>query len=46
MLRSVFGADRPKEIDALPRDTRLQRAVVDHLRAGKHWRLRTGWFEL
>jgi hypothetical protein len=46
MLRSVFGTDRPKEIGALPQETRLQRAIVDHLRAGKHWRLRTGWFEL
>jgi hypothetical protein len=46
MLRSVFGADRPKEIAALPQRTRLERAIVDHLRAGRHWRLRTGWFEL
>jgi hypothetical protein len=45
MLRSVFGADRPKEIGALPQETRLQHAIVDHLRAGKHWRLRPGRFE-
>jgi hypothetical protein len=46
MLRSVFGADRPKKLDALPRETTLQRAVIDHLLAGRHWRLRTGWFAL
>jgi hypothetical protein len=46
MLRSVFGADRPKELDALPRQTRLHRAVIDHLLAGRHWRMRTGWFAL
>ncbi len=34
------------ELDELPQDTTLQRAVVSHLRAGKHWRSRTGWCEL
>jgi hypothetical protein len=30
----------------LPRRTTLERAVVDHLRAGRHWRVRTGWLPL
>ncbi|GAB3440343.1 hypothetical protein GCM10027570_05700 [Streptomonospora sediminis] len=29
-----------------PRGTRLERAVVDHVRAGRHWRVRTGWLRL
>lgn len=35
-------------LDELPQVTTLQRAVVAHLRAGRHWYLRTGWvpFEL
>ncbi|HZX04113.1 acyltransferase domain-containing protein [Kribbella sp.] len=34
------------ELDSLPRTTTLQRAVVDHIRAGRPWRFRTGWFPL
>ncbi|MEQ7006752.1 acyltransferase domain-containing protein [Actinopolymorpha sp. B17G11] len=34
------------ELDDLPRGTTLQRAIVDHIRAGRHWKFRTGWFEL
>ncbi|MFE7486325.1 acyltransferase domain-containing protein [Kitasatospora sp. NPDC057541] len=35
-LRYVFGdVDRP--LESLPRDTVVQRALVDHLRAGGHW---------
>ena len=30
----------------LPRDTTLQRAVADHLRAGRHWLVRTGYLRL
>ncbi len=30
----------------LPQDTALERAVVEHLAAGRHWRLRTGWLRL
>ncbi|MGC0418931.1 acyltransferase domain-containing protein [Embleya sp. AB8] len=41
----VFGnPDLPPE--ALPRHTTLQRAIGDHLRAGHHWHVHTGWFEL
>jgi hypothetical protein len=30
-------------LDELPQDTRLQRAIAAHLRAGGHWQNRTGW---
>jgi len=33
-------------LDELPRDTTLQRAIVAHLRAGRHWHFRTGWCAL
>ncbi|MFE2110899.1 acyltransferase domain-containing protein [Kitasatospora sp. NPDC059463] len=35
-LRYVFG-DVERPLESLPRDTALQRALVDHLRAGGHW---------
>ncbi|MFF0153854.1 acyltransferase domain-containing protein [Micromonospora sp. NPDC005203] len=31
-------------LDELPRGTVLQRAIVDHLKAGRHWRWRRGRF--
>ena len=41
-LRFVF--DRvPESIDDLPQHTRLERAIVTHLRKGGRWRTRTGW---
>ena len=30
----------------LPQRTSLQRAVVGHLQAGHHWKVRTGWIDL
>jgi hypothetical protein len=45
VLEFVFRRIGP-DLDLLPRDTTLQRAVVDHLRAGRHWRVRTGWLPL
>jgi hypothetical protein len=50
VLKYVF--DRPPtpllpgELEALPRETTLQRAIVGHLRAGGHWLERAGWCEL
>ncbi len=45
ILRFVF--DRvPASLDDLRPSTELERAIVDHLRAGGHWRLRTGWLRL
>ena len=41
----VFGRpDAP--LDQLPRETRLQRAIIDHQKAGRHWHGGTGWLEL
>ncbi|MFV0427073.1 MAG: acyltransferase domain-containing protein [Beutenbergiaceae bacterium] len=36
------GADEPITLDGLPRNTRLERAVLDHLSAGEHWRAFSG----
>jgi hypothetical protein len=36
----------PGDLDVLPQRTTLERALVAHWRAGKHWRTRTGWVEL
>jgi hypothetical protein len=33
-------------LDELPQRTRLERAVVTHLQAGRHWYLRSGWTAL
>jgi hypothetical protein len=45
VVRFVFHRIAPN-IDDLPQRTTLERAIVAHLRAGKHWRSRTGWLEL
>jgi hypothetical protein len=45
VLRFVFRT-LTTPLDQLPRHTALQHAVVDHLRAGRHWQWRTGHFPL
>lgn len=45
VLRFVFHRIDP-DLDALPQRTTLERAIVTHLRAGGHWRNRTGWLPL
>ena len=45
VLRFVFHRIAPR-IDDLPQRTTLERAIVAHLRAGKHWRNRTGWLTI
>jgi len=45
VLRFVFHRIAPK-LDDLPQRTMLERAIVSHLRAGRHWRNRTGWLYL
>lgn len=45
MLRFVFRT-LTTPLDRLPRRTVLQRAVVDHLAAGRHWRIRRGRFPI
>src|SRR5262249_13055026 len=48
VLAFVFERDRtplqPGELDALPQRTALQRAIVTHLKVGRHWHFRPGWF--
>ncbi|MCW3844131.1 acyltransferase domain-containing protein [Micromonospora yasonensis] len=40
-----FLFKRPlSKLDALPSTTTLQRAVIGHIRAGRTWTFRTGWF--
>ncbi|MDP9266108.1 MAG: acyltransferase domain-containing protein [Chloroflexota bacterium] len=45
VMRFVFGRVAPV-LEELPQGTALQRAIVRHLRAGRHWRTRTGWLEV
>jgi hypothetical protein len=45
VLRFVFGAESP-DLDELPRESTLQRAIVDHLRSGGHWHGGAGWLPL
>lgn len=42
-VRFVFG-DPDLPVETLPRRTSLERAVGDHLRAGRHWHSGHGWF--
>jgi hypothetical protein len=41
----VFGRT-DADLDQLPRDTRLQRAIIDHQKSGRHWRIGSGWLDL
>jgi hypothetical protein len=43
VLRFVFRS-LTTPLDRLPRRTVLQRAIVDHLKAGRHWQIRRGSF--
>lgn len=45
VLRFVFHRIAP-DIEDLPQRTTLERAIVAHIGAGKHWRNRTGWLQL
>lgn len=41
----VFRDTHP-DLEHLPQRTTLERAAVGHVRAGRHWRVRTGWIDL
>lgn len=45
VLDLVFHRRSP-DLATLPQDTTLQRAIVTHLNAGRHWYFRAGWCEL
>jgi hypothetical protein len=34
------------DLDSLPQNTTLERAVVSHIRGGRHWQVVPGWLEL
>jgi hypothetical protein len=38
----TFARRGAVDLDALPRDTRLQRVIIDRLRSGDHWQVRQG----
>ena len=38
----TFARRGAVDLDELPRDTRLQRVIIDRLRAGDHWQVRQG----
>jgi hypothetical protein len=46
VLQFVFGRLSMPDLAELPQRTTLERAIVAHWRAGKHWRSATGWLEL
>lgn len=41
----VFGRT-PADIDAVQPCTTLEHAIVNHVRGGRHWGMRTGWLRL
>lgn len=45
VLRFVFRT-LTTPLDQLPRHTTLQRAIIDHLKAGRHWHWRRGHFPM
>lgn len=45
IVQFVFGS-APDRIDEFPQRSSLERAVVQHLKAGKSWQGRSGWFLL
>jgi hypothetical protein len=45
IVEFVFHTLEP-DLDALPRETTLQRAVIDHLRSGGHWHYVAGRLDL
>lgn len=46
VLQFVFRQPEDASLDELPQTSTLERAAVAHLRAGRHWRMRTGWLDL
>ena len=44
MQEFVFGRAGQVDLEDLPQRTSLERAFVQHLRAGRTWYMRTGWF--
>ncbi len=45
LMTFVFGRQY-RDAEEVPRRTTLERAIADHLRAGRHWRGVLGWLPL
>ena len=45
VFQFVFRMINPT-VDQLPRRTTLERAIAQHLEAGRHWEIRAGWLTL
>lgn len=45
-LRFVFGLEPGLPLDAYPQRTTLERAVIAHIRSGRHWHGGVGWLRL
>jgi hypothetical protein len=45
IFRFVFGRVPTRLSDVVPRTT-LERAILEHVARGRHWRMRTGWLRL
>lgn len=46
VLKFVFRAGPDADLSRLPQRSLLEQAAVAHLRAGRHWQVRTGWLDL
>jgi hypothetical protein len=46
VLQFVFRSPAGVDLETLSQKTTLERAVVTHLRAGRHWQVPTGWLDL
>jgi len=46
IVRWIFEASDPTDLASLRPVTTLERSVVRHLRAGRHWRIELGWLTL
>jgi hypothetical protein len=46
MMEFVFHREGPTRLDELPQRTTLERAVVQHRRAGRHWQIVSGYLTL
>ena len=44
-IEFIFKRDI-RDLATLPRASSLQRGVIGHIEAGRHWYFRTGWLDL
>jgi hypothetical protein len=46
IVRWIFETAHPADLTVLTPQTTLERAILRHLGAGRHWKARSGWLEL